>query len=471
MKAAGPHVEQKAPAPGPAREAVARRRWARAGAIYLLLLAFSILFMGPFLFAVLSSLKDNPTEWPPRLDPPQLDWRNWVAAYRLGKAGGGTGWFGAFAPGAVVPFEVTYEVPAELAAQGLALPQVRVPRRVPGAGPGAVRTGPFAADVAEVVGPEMAARRDRADGSVVVTYRFAVRNAGTITVDRLPVDVEAPRGYRFVRATLSPNRIERLGRVQSWNSITPGVIPYVFYNYTRVFGENYSRTTGRNLFLTWIGNSLFVATAKVITTVVFASMAGYALARLRFPGRNLIFVVMLFSMMVPAQVTFISNYLVLRDGIFGLSRLWGMTTLLNSFTGLILSGLVGASAVFIMKQFFESLPKELEESARIDGASPAVTFRRIVLPLARPALGAVTILTFQGAWNEFFWPLVVLTSPQDKFVLMVGLSTFRRAYGAVGFDWGPLLAGAVVAALPVVILFIVFQRYFVEGISFTGLKG
>ena len=452
-------------------DAIARRRWARAGAIYLLLLFFSILFMGPLLFAVLSSLKDNPAEWPPRLDPPQLHWRNWVAAYRLGRAGGGSGWFGAFAPGAVVPFEVTYEVPAELAAQGIELPQVVVPRRVPGAGPGAVRTGPFAADYAEVVGPSIASRQEHPDGSVTVTYRFEVRHTGGITVDRLPVDVEVPRGYRFVEATLYPNRMERLGRVQSWNSITPGVIPYIFYNYTRVFGENYSRTTGRNLFLTWIGNSLFVATAKVLTTVTFASMAGYALARLRFPGRNVIFVVMLFSMMVPSQVTFISNYLVLRDGIFGLSRLWGMPTLLNTFTGLILSGLVGASAVFIMKQFFESLPKELEESARIDGASRGTIFRRIVLPLARPALGAVTILTFQGAWNEFFWPLVVLTSPQDKYVLMVGLSTFRRAYGAVGFDWGPLLAGAVVAALPVVILFVVFQRYFVEGISFSGLKG
>lgn len=452
-------------------DAIARRRWARAGAIYLLLLFFSILFMGPLLFAVLSSLKDNPAEWPPRLDPPQLRWRNWVAAYRLGQAGGGSGWFGAFAPGAVVPFEVTYEVPAELAVQGIELPRVAVPRRVPGAGPGAVRTGPFAADMAEVVGPSIASRQPGPDGSVLVTYRFEVRHTGQITVDRLPVDVEVPRGYRFVEATLSPNRTERLGRVQSWNTLTPGVIPYVFYNYTRVFGENYSRTTGRNLFLTWIGNSLWVATAKVLTTLAFASMAGYALARLRFPGRNVLFVVMLFSMMVPSQVTFISNYLVLRDGIFGLSRLWGMPTLLNSFTGLILSGLVGASAVFIMKQFFESLPKELEESARIDGASPGTTFRRIVLPLARPALGAVTILTFQGAWNEFFWPLVVLTSPQDKFVLMVGLSTFRRAYGAVGFDWGPLLAGAVVAALPVLILFVVFQRYFVEGISFTGLKG
>ncbi|WP_324715605.1 carbohydrate ABC transporter permease [Carboxydochorda subterranea] len=456
--------------PSPDAAALARRRWARAGAVYLLLLAFSLLFIGPFLFAVLSSLKDNPTEWPPRLDPPQLEPRNWAAAYRLGKLGGGSGWFGAFAPGAVVPFEVTYRVTPEAAAQGITTPDVRVPRRVPGAGAGAVRLGPFASDFAEVSPPEVASRLVHTDGSVVVTWRFTVRHTGDETVDRLPLDVLVPRGYEFVGATLSPNRVERLGRVQSWNSITPGVIPYVLYNYTRVFRENYSRTTGKNLFLTWIGNSLWIAVVKVLTTLAFASLAGYALARLRFPGRQAVFLVMLFSMMVPGQVTFISNYLVLRDGIFGLSRLWGMPTLLNSFTGLILSGLVGASAVFIMKQFFESLPRELDEAARIDGASPLVTFYRVVLPLARPALGALTILTFQGVWNEFFWPLVVLTSPQDKFTLPVGLLMFRRTYG-VAFDWGPLLAGAVVSALPIVVLFVVFQRYFVEGISFSGLKG
>lgn len=456
--------------------AIARRRWARAGAIYLLLLVFSLVFVGPFLFAVLSSLKDNPTEWPPRLDPPQLQIRNWVAAYRLGKAGGGSGWFGAFAPGAAVTFEVTYRIPEDVmqasidGGQDIEPPQVTVPRRVPGAGAGAVRTGPFAADFSQVSRPEVAARLLRTDGSAVVTWRFTVRHAGDQTVDRLPVDVQVPREYVFVEATLAPNRIERMGRVQSWNSITPGVVPYVLYNYTRVFRENYSRSTGQNLFLTWIGNSFFLALVKVLTTLAFASLAGYALARLCFPGRQLVFLVLLFSMMVPGQVTFISNYLVLRDGIFGLSRLWGMPTLLNSFTGIILSGLVGASAVFIMKQFFESLPKELEESARIDGASVFVTFRRIVLPLAKPALGALTILTFQGVWNEFFWPLVVLTSPQDKYTLPVGLLMFRRTY-AVAFDWGPLLAGAVVSALPVVVLFVVFQRYFVEGISFSGLKG
>lgn len=199
-------------------------------------------------------------------------------------------------------------------------------------------------------------------------------------------------------------------------------------------------------------------------------MAGFALARLKFRGKNTIFLLMLFSMMIPAQVTFISNYLVLRDGVFGLSRIFGVNTLLNSYSGLIVSGLVSASSVFIMKQFFEGLSSSLEEAARIDGASTYQILFRIFLPLAKPALGALTILTIQGVWNEFFWPLVVLTSPQDRFTLTIGLLSFRRMYG-VAFDWGPILAGSVISALPLVVLFVVFQRYFVEGISFTGVKG
>ncbi|WP_198409614.1 carbohydrate ABC transporter permease [Limnochorda pilosa] len=446
---------------------LARRRWARAGLVYTTLLVLSILFMGPLLFATLSSLKDQPTEWPPRLDPPQLSPRYWVGAYRLGKEGGGSGWFGSFEPGSTLRMELTYRVPPGQAEAPIG---VQVPRRVPGAGAGAVRTGPFASEVAAVSPVEVVRRVEQEDG-VALTFRFTVHNASAdVAVDRVPLDVTIPRGYRLLEATLPPNREERRGQVHSWNNIAGGLIPYVFYNYHRVFSENYSRSTGRNLFLTWIGNSFLLAALKVLATLAFASLAGYTLARMDFPGKQALFVFMLFSMMLPPQVIFISNYLVLRDGIFGLSRLWGGGSLLNTFTGLVVSGLVGASAVFIMRQFFLSLPRELEESARIDGATPWQTFSRVILPLARPALGALTIMTFQGAWNDFFWPMVVLTAPQDKYTLTVGLLSFRRTYG-VAFDWGPILAGAVVSALPIVILFVIFQRYFIEGISFSGLKG
>lgn len=329
----------------------------------------------------------------------------------------------------------------------------------------------WASDHTEILDPWEVDRIVHDDGTLEVTYAFTVKNVGEVELDRVPLDVTVPMRQELVGATVEPNQIQRLGRTQTWNNIVSGVVPYIFHNYFRVFDENYSPTTGQQLFFSWIRNSLFLATVRVLTTLLFASMAGYALARLKFWGRDSIFVFLLFSMMIPAQVTFISNYLVLRDGVFGLSRLFGVNSLLNTFTGLIISGLVGASAVFIMKQFFERLPKSLEESARIDGASTYTIFWRIMLPLAKPALGALTILTFQSVWNEFFWPLVVITSPADKYPLTLGLLTLRRSYGAAAFDWGPILAGTFISALPILVLFIAFQKYFVEGISFSGNKG
>jgi multiple sugar transport system permease protein len=443
-----------------------RRRWANAAAVYCFLLLLSILFMGPFLFAFLSSLKDNPTEWPPSLTVNQLRPANWAASYRLAKQGGGSGLWGGLAPGGSIDFEITYWTEE---GREPAPPEVVIPKRVQGGAAAALSVEHWAADYVEVVGPyEISREPDQ--GGVLTTYSFTLVNKGDVPLKEVPMDLTVPMRQEFVSATLSPNRIERLGRTQSWNNVSSGLLPYVFSNYARVFRENYSVSTGKRLFLLWIRNSFFLAVTRVVTTLVFASMAGYALARLRFRGRNAVFGLLLFSMMIPQQVTFISNYLVLRDGVFGLSRLVGVPTLLNTYSGLIISGLVGASSVFIMKQFFERLPASLEESARIDGASTYTIFFRIFLPLAKPPLGALTILTFQGVWNEFFWPLVVITSPADKYPLTIGLLNLQRTYGAATFDWGPILAGTFISALPIIVLFIVFQQYFVEGISFSGNK-
>ena len=452
----------------------ARRRWARAGIMYMILLLFAIIFIGPLLFAAVSSLRTNPLEYPPRLLIPQLEPRNWAAAARLGLAGAGDRWWGGFAPGAEVPFEVTYFVAA---GQEPATPEVVVPRRRPGAGLGAVIAIDYASDYAALTPVEevrretgtFLVRNEELEGTFA-TYGFAISYEGEGPwVERLPVDITAEPGQLYVDSTLAVTRIERRGRVASFDNVAPGVLGYVFHNYRRTFNEARSITTRESLFLLWTRNSLIIAIAKVLSTLLLASMAGYALARLQFPGKYLIFVFILFAQMIPPQVIFISNYLVLRDGIWGLSQLWGQATLLNTLPGVILSGLVGAGAVFIMKQFFESIPREVEEAAMIDGASQWRRYWSVVLPLAKPALGALAILTFQGAWNDFFWPLVVLTTPEDIKTLPIGLLTFRNAYGGAG-DWGIILAGAVLSALPIIILFVVFQRYFLEGVSYGGSK-
>jgi len=452
----------------------ARRRWARAGIVYAVMLFFAVIFLGPLLFAAVSSLRTDPLAYPPTLAIPQLSPRNWAAAANLGQAGAGNRWWGGFAPGADVPFEITHFVPV---GQEPEVPEVVVPRRRPGAGLGAVMVIDFAADYATVT-PVEEVRREAGTfmvrGEVIeglfVTYAFRIRYPGEgPTIERLPLDVTAPIGQLYADSTLAVTRIERRGRVASFDNVAPGALGYVFNNYRRTFNEARSITTQESLFWLWTRNSFLVALVRVITTLLFASMAGYALARLQFPGKNLIFVLILLAQMIPGQVIFISNYLVLRDGIWGLSSLWGQPTLLNSLAGVILSGLVGAGAVFIMKQFFESIPREVEEAAMIDGASQWRRYWNVVLPMARPALGALTILTFQGAWNEFFWPLVVLTTPEDIKTLPIGLLTFRNVYGGAG-EWGLILAGAVLSAIPIIILFVVFQKYFLEGVSYGGGK-
>lgn len=452
----------------------ARRLWARAGIVYAVMLLFSIIFLGPLLFATVSSLRTDPLAYPPTLAIPQLNPRNWSAAARLGHAGARNRLWGGFAPGAEVPFEITYFVPEGVAIE---TPEAVVPRRRPGTGFGAVLAVDFAADYAvmsEVVELRREAGsfrlRDEPVAGTFVTFGLTIRYEGEgPTVERLPLDITSAPQHTYVSSTLAASRLERRGRVASFDNIAPGVLGYIFHNYRRTFNEARSITTGESLFARWTLNSFFIAIARVVTTLLFASMAGYALARLHFPGKTLIFLLVLFAQMIPGQVIFISNYLVLRDGIFGLSRLWGQPTLLNSLTGLILSGLVGAGAVFIMKQFFESIPREVEEAAMIDGTNHWQRFALVVLPMARPALGALAILTFQGAWNDFFWPFVVLTTPEDIKTLPIGLLSFRQAYGGAG-DWGTILAGAVMSAVPVIILFVVFQRYFLEGVSYGGGK-
>jgi multiple sugar transport system permease protein len=197
----------------------------------------------------------------------------------------------------------------------------------------------------------------------------------------------------------------------------------------------------------------------VLINLIFASMAGYAMARMDFPFKNALFALIILLLAVPQQALFISNYLVLKDlGLLG--SLWGMIAWIG----------VDMAKVFLMKQFFESLPKELEEAALIDGANPITTFFKVILPLATPALGALVIMTFQGIWNEFFKATVVLQGSQTSYTLPIGLSFFRSAYGGTG-DWGLMLASAFLSMIPIVILFVVFQRYFVEGVSTSAVKG
>lgn len=457
-----------------------RRRWARLGLLYVVLLGFSLFFLGPLLFSTVMSLKEDPLEYPPSLTIPQLNPRNWSEAGRLGREGAGRPLFGGFAPGAEVTFAFEILLPQDYDRSGDGPPaSATIPRRRPGAGLGAVIAIDYAADWAEMETTVTERRPAPDDTGTLETWQVTVRystDTGSEPpfIERVPLDITLAPDVRFVAADLAPSRLERRGAVVSYDTIVPGSLGYIFHNYVRVFREARSVSNGDSLFLRWMINSGTYAVFRVVSNVIFAAMAGYALARYRFPGRTLVFFLVLFAQMVPAQVTFISNYLVIRDGVFGLSRLFGRDTLLNTMAGVIIGG-AGASAfieagkVFIMKQFFETIPRSTEEAAIIDGAGHWQRFALVMFPQARPALGAVAILTFQGAWNDFFWPLVVLTSPEEIKTLPIGLLSFRQTYGAAG-DWGLILSGAILSAVPVVILFIVFQKYFLQGMSLGGAK-
>lgn len=222
--------------------------------------------------------------------------------------------------------------------------------------------------------------------------------------------------------------------------------------------EGYRRMQGLNMGR-WTINSAFVSVAITAGNVLFASMAGYALARINFPGSNALFLGILGTMMIPGIVLLIPMFIVLRQLNF-----------IDTYMGLIFPKVITAFGVFLMKQFFETIPKEMEEAARIDGASRFQMFFRVVLPLARPALVALIIFSFQGSWNDFMHPLIVITVNQDLYTLPLGLALLRGTMGQ-NLQWNAILAGSLVTTIPMALIFLYFQRYFVEGIAYGGLKG
>ncbi|HAJ35946.1 MAG TPA: ABC transporter permease [Chloroflexi bacterium] len=230
------------------------------------------------------------------------------------------------------------------------------------------------------------------------------------------------------------------------------LIPQTFTleGYQRMFSLNVGR---------WALNSLLIATIVTISNVLFAALAGYALTRIAFPGSRFVFLAIIGTMMIPGIVQLIPMFIVLKS-----------LNMIDSYSGLIVPKMVTAFGIFLMAQFFEAIPREIEEAARIDGANRFRTFFQVVLPLARPAIVALVIFSFQGSWNEFMHPLIVITTNQDLYTLPLGLAFLRGGLGQ-NLQWNALLAGSMLTTLPMALIFLFFQRYFIEGISYSGVKG
>jgi len=218
----------------------------------------------------------------------------------------------------------------------------------------------------------------------------------------------------------------------------------------------FSRVFQQTDMLSWYASSFIIGALNVVLTVLTASMAAYALSRLRFRYRTFWFWFVLAGIMIPPQVLIVPLF-----------REFNSVHLLNTYWAVALPLVPTAIAVFVFKQFFDGLPKDLEDAARVDGAGFFRIYRQVVMPLSRPAVSAVSIFTFVWSWNNLLWPLVVLTTPK-LMTIPVGLATVQGSYG---IRYADVMASAILGALPVVFVFLLFQRRIVEGIAGTGLKG
>lgn len=274
----------------------------------------------------------------------------------------------------------------------------------------------------------------------------------------------------------SPSRRTAFGRAVAWLLLLSGgalmITPLFFMFSTSLknaadvydlrlipadptFG-NYVQVLSDGRFLRWFANSLGIATVVTISNVFFDSLVGYTLAKFQFRGRYLVFLAILSTLMIPTEMLVIPWYLMAKD--FG----W-----LDTYWGIMFPGMITAFGTFLMKQFFETVPNDFLEAARVDGLNEFTIFWRIAMPLVTPALSALAIFTFLGNWTAFIWPLIVTTS-KELYTLPIGLSSFAVEQQ---IQWELIMTGAALATLPTLIIFLVLQRYIVRGVVLAGLKG
>ena len=218
---------------------------------------------------------------------------------------------------------------------------------------------------------------------------------------------------------------------------------------------NFTRALGRMPFLQWSWNSLVIAVVAVAITVTINLLCGYAFAKFRFAGRDILFISVLAALMIPIQVIVVPLFLVISD-----------LGLLNSYWGVILPRSAEAFGIFMVRQFMVGIPDELLEAARLDGASELTIFRTVVLPLSKPIIAVLVIFTFMWRWNDFVLPLVILTDP-DMYTVQLGLSILK---GQFNTEWTDIMAIALLSLLPMIAIFVLFQRQLIQGIAGTGLK-
>jgi multiple sugar transport system permease protein len=251
-----------------------------------------------------------------------------------------------------------------------------------------------------------------------------------------------------------------IGKIFNW---PPNWIPEVFTL------NNYQKFLKAEGFFRWVLNSGFLAVIVLTVQMFFNSLAAYTFAKRKFPGRDGLFLLMLGTLMIPGQLFLIPNYLILlRSPLFGGNNILGVGGhgMLDSFWGIIIPYAFSVWSVFFMRQYMKGIPDDLLDAARMDGASEFQIYWKVVMPLCGPVLAAQAIFTFTFVWNDFFWPLIVISDPKLR-TLQLGLALFVIKNRTV---WDIVFAGSVISTLPVLLIFIFFQKYFIRGIALTGMK-
>lgn len=393
-------------------------------AIYLVLSCGAIIMAFPFYWMIATSLKSaqeaqqsRPIWVPERLKP-----TNWRAAWKLGQQGGSP-WWGGYRAGRTVLLKL-------YAPQGPA-PQVSIPT------PPAAFSDP---------------RADHTQISVAYLgdhWELRLTNTGAESFRTLPLVVLVAKAYAQYRFELPPDAVRSSG--ENWRleflNVAPGALGYIFHNYR----EAWSAARFERYFF----NSFLTAGLQVLGGLLIAVMTAFALARIPFPGKDLVFALILATLMIPGEVLLIPNYIVL-------ARLdW-----IDTYYALIVPWLASVFGIFLLRQFYLSLPQDLFDAARIDGASYIVQMLRIALPLSVPGLVTYGIFSFLGAYNALLWPLIVTNSPEMRTV-QLGLQVF---IGEAGADYGALMAASTLTVLPIIIGYFIAQRQFIQGVARSGIK-
>ncbi|MCL6567683.1 MAG: carbohydrate ABC transporter permease [Meiothermus silvanus] len=393
--------------------------------VYAVLSAGAVAMAFPFYWMLVTSLKSpqEAQQTQPIWIPERLKPANWMAAARLGAQGGSALW-GGYEAGRTVTLRIYTGVQGQK-------PQVSIPTAL----------GAFS--------------DPRAEGSLIrIRYaegywEISFTNASSESFRLLPVVVLLSKEYVGYRPELPPDAVRSSGDAWrlEWVNVAPGALGYIFHNYREAWS---AAPFGRYFF-----NSFFTAGTQVLVGLLLAAMTAFALARIDFPGKGVVWLLILATLMIPGEVLLIPNYILL-------SRLgW-----INTYYALIVPWLASVFGIFLLRQFYLSLPNDLFDAARIDGASYWTQLVRLALPLSVPGLVTYGIFTFLGAYNALLWPLIVTDKP-EMYTIQRGLQVF---IGEAGSDYGALMAASTFSILPIVLGYFFAQKQFVQGIARSGIK-